>query len=201
MVGGLVEQEGGGAPHQQGGEGEASPLPAGEGDEAPSVVQPVEAEPGEDGGRAAVRLPDLLPLGALQLPPVGGEQAGVLRCVLRCGLQQAGEPVEFGERGAGLAQCAVHHGGEGRRRVVRQLLMQEAEVGGADDVAGVGLVGAGEQAQQGRLADAVLADEADAPAGGGGETDAVEDAAAAEDADEVVGEEGGFWHGFGSPPA
>ena len=53
---------------------------------------------------------------------------------------------------------------------------------------------AGEQPQQGRLAGAVLADQADAVAGRGGQGDAVEHPSVAERADEVMGEQGGFGH-------
>lgn len=115
--------------------------------------------------------------------------------VLRDERQPFAEPVQLGEVLAGLPQGLGQHRGDGRRGVEPHLLVQETEVGGAGDTALVGFVDAGEYPQQGGLADAVLPDQADAPAGGGGQGDAVEDTTAAQTADEVAGEQSGLRHG------
>ncbi|GGV87677.1 hypothetical protein GCM10010228_70500 [Streptomyces massasporeus] len=72
--------------------------------------------------------------------------------------------------------------------------MEKTEAVGAGDGSRIGFVHAAEHPQQSGLADAILPDEADPVAGGGGQTDAVEDTSAAQGADEVVGEQGMLGH-------
>lgn len=118
------------------------------------------------------------------------------------GFQAAGEfaaePIEFREVLAGLAQCVVQDGGDGRGGFEGHLLVEEAEVGGARDASRVGFVHPGEHPQQGGLAGTVLPDQADPVAGGGGQADSIEDASAAEAADDVMGEQGVLGHGVPS---
>ncbi len=87
-----------------------------------------------------------------------------------------------------------------RRGVERHLLVQEAQVGGPDDTAGVGLVHPGEQPQQGGLPGAVLTDQADPGDRGRGERDAVEHPPGAERADEIMGEQSRRGAACGAPP-
>ncbi|EQD84032.1 hypothetical protein GCM10009533_19370 [Saccharopolyspora spinosporotrichia] len=69
--------------------------------------------------------------------------------------------------------------------------MQEPEIRGAGDLADVGVLAAGQQPQERGLARAVLPDQAEALAGGGGQRDAVEDAAVAVGLDEIACEQSG----------
>ncbi len=169
VVGGLVEQDRRGPPDQQRGEGEAPALAARERAEDAVGADGGQAEAVEQQGGAAVGVPGFAVLRLFEAGAVGGEQRGLARAAVREGGQLLAEAVEFGEVGAGFAERLVQHGGDGGGGVERHLLVQEAEVGGPGDASGVGLVDAGQHPQQGGLAAAVLADQAEPAAGGGGQ--------------------------------
>ncbi|CAM5646906.1 hypothetical protein SVIRM249S_06902 [Streptomyces viridochromogenes] len=99
-----------------------------------------------------------------------------------------GEPVQLGQVLPRLAQGLVQDGRDGGADLEGHLLVEEAEVVGAGDTTRIGVVRAGEQAQQGGLADAVLPDQADAMTWGGRQGDAVEDPAPAQVANKGMGE-------------
>ena len=89
-------------------------------------------------------------------------------------------------------RCAQPAEGGGARTDHAGLVLGEvAQLGGANDVAGVRRLGAREQAQQGRLAGAVLPDDPDGDARDGGEVHAVQHHAVAVRLGEVTGDEGG----------
>ena len=79
------------------------------------------------------------------------------------------------------------HGGAG---IHLGLLAEVGQVGGSGDRTGLGAVEAGKDAEQRRLADAVLAHQPDRLSGLGDEADAVEHDAIAEGARHVGGDEG-----------
>lgn len=197
VVGRLVQQQCAGPPDQERGQRQPAALPAGERGERPVVPEGAEAETVEHELGAPVRVPGLPVLGLFEQGAIGGEQLRVLGRVLRGLREPFGEAVQLGEVVPGLAQRLVQYVGNRRVGVVRQLLLQKAQVGRAGDAAGVGFVDSREQAQQGRLADAVLADESDTAPGGGGQGDAVEHSAAVEVAHEIVCEQGRLRHGSG----
>ena len=105
------------------------------------------------------------------------------------GGQLPGEPLQRGDRVVQGTQGVVEQCPDRPGAVELRLLRQVHDVVGNLRRPGVGNVPAGEQAQQRRLAGAVLADQADARPGGGDEIDAVEDGARAEGADEAVGDQ------------
>jgi hypothetical protein len=150
-------------------------------------------EPVEDEVGAAVGVPGVVLGAPVQPLAVAGQQPAVVGVVG----EPAGQLVELAQRGAGLAQGVVEDVGDRGRPGERQLLVGEPGVGRADHRPGVRRLDAGQQPQQRRLAGAVLADQADPPAGSGGERDAVEHGAVAVDLDEVVGEQS---YGHAEPP-
>lgn len=198
VVGRLVQEEGRGAAYEKRGQGEAAALPAGQGAERPVVRDAAEAEPVEDDRGPAVGVPGFAFLGLFEPLPIRLQQFGVGGAVLGGVGEQSAEPVEFGQVGAGFPEGVVQDPGDRRVSGERHLLVQEAQVVRAGDLAGVGFVDAREQAQQCRFADTVLADQPDAVAGCGGEGHAVQDPSGPQCADEVVGEQS--WSGHGGPP-
>lgn len=165
VVGRLVQEQRGGPPDEQRGQGQPAALPAGKGAKAPVVFQCAQAEAVQDPCGAAVGVPGLPVLGPFQASAVGVQEFGVSGVVLGDAGQLLAEPVKFGEVLAGFAQRLLQYGGKREVRVDGHLLVEEAEVAGAGDASRVGFVDAGEQPQQGGLADAVLPDQADAVAG------------------------------------
>ena len=83
------------------------------------------------------------------------------------------------------------HLADGRRGVEPAVLGEVAEVVRRGDVAAVGLLSAGDDADEGRLAGAVLTDQADTLAGRDGEVDAVEDEAGVVGLGQVTDDERG----------
>ncbi len=138
----------------------------------------------------------------LQQLAVGGEP-GVEFAGARLGQRPFG-PAQFGLQGPQVGEGVVDGVLDG---VVRGQVGGLREVPGAagrvdPNVSGVGQVGAGEEPEQGRLAGAVLADDADALAEGHRLVDAVQEEPAAGGAHDVVqddleGARAGRGHGGG----
>ncbi|GAA2376517.1 hypothetical protein GCM10010404_35400 [Nonomuraea africana] len=185
VVGGLVQQQRGGPSDQQRRQGEPPALPARQRRKRAPVRHAPQAEPAEDDLCAPVGVPGVALLRLVEPGPVRFEQSGVVR-----GLgERPGEPVELGQVRTGLSQGVVEHVSDRGVAGERRLLMQEAQVGGPHDGAGVRLVHSGQQPQQGGLARTVLADQPDPVAGCGGERDAVEHAPRAQRPYEIAGEQ------------
>ncbi len=195
VVGRLVEEQRGGTADQQGGQGQAAALAAGDLTEAPAAREPGEIEASQDQPGPAVSVPRAVILRTFQPLSVLGQQAcGGGRSAGTGTGQRPGEPVELGQVLPGLAQRVVQHVADRRDRVERHLLRQEAGVPRADHGAAVWFVRARQQAEQRGLPHAVLADQADALAGGTGQADAVQHPARAQRPDEVMGQQGRLGH-------
>ncbi len=173
VVGGLVQQQRTGAPDEQRGEPEPAALPARQRVQPPSPFDGGQAEPGQHEGRAAVGVPCVVIVAPLQTLAVPAQNVGVVGPDGELG----GQGIKGADARARLPQRVVEHRGDGGIGGEGQLLVAEAEVCGPADASGVGLLDAGEQAQQRRLAGAVLADEAEPAPGGHGEREPVEDGA------------------------
>ncbi len=183
VVGGLVEQDALGPARDECSQRQSHPLTTGHRGHRALPVQVTESEPRRGGLGPVLGVP-----GVVELGPV--EEGGVL--VLSRPLVEAQrERLEAGDRlvqrGQGLVEHVADRGPGGERG----LLSQVREVGRHGEGSAVGLLLAGEQAQEGRLARAVLTDQAEGLARVGDEVDAVEDDTVAVDADEVPGDERG----------
>jgi hypothetical protein len=184
VVGRLVQQQRPGLPDQKLGQPEPGALATGEGGQPPAPplwAGAGQAEPGEHQLGPAVGVPQLVVGRPLQQLAVAVQGLGVIRPVLQPGRQLVEPPLV----GADLAQRVVDHLGERGAPRMRQLLVQEPEVGGAADGTRVGLDQAGEHPQQGGLAGPVLTDQAHPLAGGGGQAHPVQDPARAVDLDNI----------------
>ena len=164
VVGRLVEQQAARAGRHDRGEGEPGALAAGQGAHGPCGVEAVEPEACCGLRRPSVGVPRVVAQGELEGLLVGP------RALDRGDV--SGEALDVGHR---PAQRCERHGEDlldRRRAAERRLLAQQHQVVGCGD--GAGHPGSGRQpsrdgTQEGRLADAVLADEADAPTGLGDE--------------------------------
>ena len=182
----ISQQQRRGSADQQGSEPEPAALAARHLPDRPTGPDAGQAEPVEHELGAPVGVPGVVPGAPVQDLAVAAQQVGVVGVLG----DPAGELVELAQGGAGLAHGVGHDLAEGGVPGVGQLLLAEAQVRRPGDGAGVRGLDAGEQPQQRRLAGAVLADQADAPAGCGGEGDAVEDGAVAVDLDQIDSEKG-----------
>ena len=187
VVGGLVEQHDVVARQQERREGDPGRLAPGEGRHLEREQRGLEAEVGGD--RGAARLEVGAAEGEVVLErervPVVGARAAV------------GERLGRGaERGLGLGHAGLA-GEEGRDGLAGEPLALLGEVADGRlrrrgrDLAGVGRLEAGEDPEQGRLADAVRPDDAEARLGRDGEVDAVEDELGAPVLAEAPSDEGG----------
>ena len=166
VVGRLVEQHARRPPGDQGGQGEPAALAAGERGRRARPVQPAEPEPGGGLVGPGVGVP-----GVVQAGP--GERRVVLLGRGRV-VEPGRELLEPGHRTVQGCERLVEDVADGGAVGEVGLLGQVHEVGGALDRARVRRLGPGEQTEQRGLADAVLTDQAERPAGGGDEVDAVE---------------------------
>jgi hypothetical protein len=183
VVGGLVEQQARRPAHQGRREGEPGALSAGEGGNRTAAVEVGDAEGGGGDPGAAVGVPGVVRDGP-------GEDPVVLVTGVLSGGHPLGEALQPGDRLVQRAQRVVEEGPDGAGGSGLGLLRQVHDVVGDRHRPGVRDVAAGEQAQQGGLAGAVLADQADAGPGGGDEVDAVEDRARGEGPHEAAGDDG-----------
>ncbi|KON73475.1 hypothetical protein M768_11070 [Cellulosimicrobium cellulans F16] len=197
----LVEQQRAGLTHQQRGEPEPRPLPARErADGAAGDAVDVESQAGERARGARVGVPHLRELGPVEgarvrlLDPRAGPRDGPRAVRAREG---EGRLLELALDRPDAGQRVVDDRTHGRRRRVGELLVQEPEVVGPGHGPVVGRERAREHAQQGGLADAVLADETRAVAGVDGEVDAAQHGTAREGHADVgrTEDRGGTGHG------
>ncbi len=161
VVGGFVEQEHVGRREQDGGEGHAHAPAAGEGVDRAGLGVGVEAEAGEDGRGARGRC---VSTNGEEAVMHFGEAVGV-------GVGVVG----FGEEGEAFLVAFQHAVEQGDVAVGRLLPdLAEAGAGGEADGAAVDADFAGDGFEQGGLAGAVAADQADAAAGVDGEVGLVQ---------------------------
>jgi len=184
VVRGLVEEDAVRSPRDDRSQGETGPLPAGERVDRSPSVEVAQPEVGGSEVGPAVGSPGVVCLGPGELAGILLPHGGVTRAQPGSELLEASHGVV--ERGEDLGEDL----GDRRAGGEVGLLFEVGDVARTQNASRVGLVGAGEQAQQGGLADAVLTDEADRLAGVGDEVDAVEDGAVAEGTGDVAGDEG-----------
>ena len=178
VVGRLVEHERVRPTQQEGHERDAAALTSRDGTERRRERDARHAETVEQGIPARVQAPQLRPLGGSERRGVlvrsRGPRTEVARRGLECALDRA-------QRGDGV----LEDGRDRLARIVDDLLGEVADPRGSLHATVVGLIDPGEDAQQGRLARAVLADQAEPRARRCDEIDAVEDEASVEGAREA----------------
>ena len=189
VVGRLVQEQASGSRRHQRRQGQPGPLSTGEGADAPCWVERPQAEP----------------LGALLGPSVGVPRVVGDRAVERDGVRRLSRPVGVVAELGGESLDVSDHPAQRRQRTgqdvadrlvvaERRLLPEHRQVVRPVDRAGhhgPSRQRAGDGPQQGGLAGAVLADQADPSAGLGGQVDAVEHLPGAEPDVEVADTECG----------
>ncbi|CAL9328383.1 hypothetical protein SUDANB57_00017 [Streptomyces sp. enrichment culture] len=185
----LVEQQPGRFVEDQGGQGEAGPLPSREAVHSAGPVEAGQAEDVQDLTDAGAELPaaataELL-LEAAVFGQYGREVAGFGRHALLRGAHSRGQLPELGRGPLQYVFDGEVVGGE------LGLLRQEPDAAGdrAHDLAVLRCEVTGEDTQQGGLAAAVLADQTDPLAVGDGERHIAQHRAVSQSAVQVLGEE------------
>ncbi len=171
VVGGLVEQQQVGGGEQGGGQGDAHAPAAGVAVHGAGLLGGVETEPGQDGGGAGGRC--VGPDGAQALVDFG--EADGLGGVL------------FGDQGEAFG-VGLEHGVEQALPAGWRFLLDPGHAGAAAEADGAAVDAefAGDGAQQGALAGAVAADQADAAAGIDAQAGAVQERAAGDAQHQVL---------------
>ena len=189
VVGRLVQEQASGSGRHQRRQGQPGPLSTGEGADAPCWVERPQAEPLGAPPRPVGRRPTHRgrPRGRARRRTPPGRPVGVVA-------ERGGEPLDVSDHPAQRRQRTGQHVADRLVVAERRLLPEHRQVVRPVDRAGhdgPSRQRAGDGPQQGGLAGAVLADQADPSAGLGGQVDAVEHLPGAEPDVEVADTECG----------